>query len=164
MVSPPAVLAFPEWLPTGYAVWRAAATPRGYLLGEPTADLAGMRDVPLTYSSSSAVSRRLLQELPQLMSCGELPGPLVDSGRLLLSPGASAFWSEHGDRATLPTWAALAGVPREDRDFLGRWSAQASDAYVRASEDICKRVQSWVALQIRKEPRVTGFFEKDLVI
>ena len=41
VVSHDAFLAFPEWLSTGYAVWRAAATPRGYLLGAPTADLAG---------------------------------------------------------------------------------------------------------------------------
>ena len=55
-----------------------------------------------------------------------------DGAGSLLSAGVERFWTEHSERATLPSWVtALKAFPAEWVDFLGRWSARQSDSYVR---------------------------------
>jgi hypothetical protein len=40
-------------------------------------------------------------------------------------------WSGHSERSTLPSILAAMGVPKAERDPLGRWSPSGSDDYVR---------------------------------
>ena len=42
----------------------------------------------------------------------------------------ASFWTEHSERATLPTALAMLGVENKKRDLVGRWKPEASDIYV----------------------------------
>ena len=57
----------------------------------------------------------------------------------MISFAAGRAWTEHSERAWLDSIAALAGIPREQREFLGRWRASACvDEYVRtAQQTVC---------------------------
>ena len=44
---------------------------------------------------------------------------------------AAMYWSEHGDRAQLVSWAACVGVQKTTLDALGRWRAGSSSQYIR---------------------------------
>ena len=59
---------------------------------------------------------------------------------------AGLFWSEHSDRHWLPSLAALAGVAKDTRDFVGRWHLglhQSSD-YIVTARQVVKGVQAEV--------------------
>ena len=49
----------------------------------------------------------------------------------LLGGALAEAWTGHGERATLPSVLAAAGVAKAERDPLGRWCPEASDDYVR---------------------------------
>ena len=57
----------------------------------------------------------------------------------MTSFAAGRAWTEHSERAWLDSIAAMAGIPREQREFLGRWRASACvDEYVRtAQQTVC---------------------------
>ena len=49
-----------------------------------------------------------------------------------LLPGAlAAGWTNHSERATLTSALAAIGVPKDQRNLIGRWSPDGSDDYVR---------------------------------
>eukprot|EP00435_Cladocopium_sp_Y103_P057139 s1572_g19.t1 len=67
------------------------------------------------------------------------------AGPLLTVPAAARAWTEHSERCGLVTLAALLGVPRESRDFLGRWKAfSSSDEYIRSAQQVVGNVQRLV--------------------
>jgi hypothetical protein len=70
----------------------------------------------------------------------------------LLDPGVQQFWTEHSDRATVPTWAKFMGVSKEDRDYLGRWKPSESDEYVRNARATTMRIQESISKSIRDHP------------
>ena len=52
--------------------------------------------------------------------------------KTLLFPGAlAAGWTNHSERATLTSALAAIGVPKDQRNLIGRWSPDGSDDYVR---------------------------------
>jgi len=61
-------------------------------------------------------------------------------------PELLPYWSGHSARHWLPSWAATLGVPKPDRDFLGRWQAGAheSNEYIVTSREVVHRVQMHV--------------------
>ena len=99
------------------------------------------------YAEMSALSRGLLRILrrPVWVEVGDWAAAeaphkgiwSLDQGAPLLSLGAEKAWTEHSERCTCPGWAAAAGVPRDDRGYLGRWAdgnkASSSDEYVRTA-------------------------------
>ena len=67
-----------------------------------------------------------------------------------LFPGAlAAGWTNHSERATLTSALAAIGIPKEQRNLIGRWSPDGSDDYVRtyraAVRDLVSRFVSTVA-------------------
>ena len=61
------------------------------------------------------------------------------------------FWSEHGDRAQLTSWAACCGVGQPCIDALGRWKASTSSEDIRTSRALVLDAQSMVARIIREK-------------
>ena len=53
------------------------------------------------------------------------------------------LWSEHFERHSLPSLAAACGIPKDSRDFLGRWRANQahSNDYVLTSKQVIHDVQ-----------------------
>jgi hypothetical protein len=76
------------------------------------------------------------------------PGPAVDN--MLLFPGVQAWWTEHGDRATLVNWLYVLLEPKDTRDAVGRWSPSGSDEYIRTSKAVILVAQRKVASMIRQ--------------
>ena len=72
------------------------------------------------------------------------------NGRLIPS-GWERFWSEHSERATLPSGLAALGVDKSDRDLLGRWCPEGSDVYVRTYNAIVKKMQKRIVVVLRSE-------------
>eukprot|EP00972_Heterocapsa_arctica_P062484 9210841-Heterocapsa_arctica.AAC.1 len=58
-----------------------------------------------------------------------LAGSGLDAIPLCL-PESPDFWTEHSQRACMPSWVAcLARFPKGWADMLGRWGGDKSDAY-----------------------------------
>ena len=72
------------------------------------------------------------------------------SGRLIPS-GWERFWSEHSERATLPSGLAALGVEKSSRDLLGRWCPEGSDVYVRTYNSIVRKMQKKIVAVLRGE-------------
>jgi hypothetical protein len=76
--------------------------------------------------------------------------PELSSGKVPIIPfGYSHFWSGHGDRSTVPTWARGLGFPKEVADMCGRWRPEASDEYVRNAKAMVLDTQGQIAGKIR---------------
>jgi hypothetical protein len=69
---------------------------------------------------------------------------------MLLNPGAALFWSEHSTRAVLPSWGAALNFTGEELDYIGRWSPQGSDTYVRTSRSVVLRLHKEIADKVRR--------------
>ena len=113
-----------RWLEVGYRALQQIVghVTRDYLWPLPSSDLDGIRRGPVLYRDALHMTRALLAEL------------VDDAGERLLCSEAAMFWSEHGDRAQLVSWAACLGVCRENLEALGRWKATSSAEYVRTSK------------------------------
>ena len=73
-----------------------------------------------------------------------------EEGSNVIRPaGVERFWSEHSERATLPSWAATLNFPQAWLGNLGRWGARRSAAYVRTVRVWVMVMQSKTADAIR---------------
>ena len=81
----------------------------------------------------------------------------------LIHPVIAAFWTEHSERATLPTGLALLQAPREERDMLGRWKPDGSDTYVRMYNGVISRLQQKFAAAAKKSERTRILDERDIM-
>jgi len=150
-VSREAYLAHPEWLQEGHRLFDELAghVPRDYMIPLPTADFESVRRGPALYADMLAMSRALLRELRR----GPDPDECPDADcweRPLLEAELAGFWSEHGDRAQLISWAACCGFNQSSLDALGRWRAGASDEYIRTSKALVLEAQGVVARTVRE--------------
>ena len=68
----------------------------------------------------------------------------------LFPEGLERFWSEHSERASLPSALAAIGIHKTERDLVGRWMPEGSDAYVRTYNAAVSRPQVRFAKEIRK--------------
>jgi len=150
-VSREAHLAHPEWLQVGYRLFGdlAGHVPRDYMLPLPAADFEGVRRGPALYADMLAMSRALLRELRRGVDPDESPDTDCWE-RPLLEAELVGFWSEHGDRAQLISWAACCGIDKASLDALGRWRAGTSDDYIRTSKAMVLEAQDVVARTIRE--------------
>lgn len=139
-VSREAWLGHRGWLDRGWSLWKRAASTRRWFLALPTKDGEDLREnVPLTYAEHSEINRRILSEMRQ-----------ADETTPLLAPGSQLVWSEHSDRATLPTYARWLRMDKAEVDTLGRWHADGSANYNRLAKETAQRIQSTVAAAIRE--------------
>ena len=152
------------WMAAGWELWQATAGPfnRDYFLPEFDLSEKGFRKKMMSYEMCSALNRRLLSELH---------APLRSVGRvwrlstsLLLAPDEIAsLWTEHSERHFLPTASSQAGVPKHDRDYLGRWGImnQESDSYNLSARFIVANIQKKTVLYIFRG--VPGLDDTDLM-
>lgn len=130
----------PKWLAVGFSLMRSQpfCWDRDFLIPLPTQDLKGtIRKVP-NYVDLAGMSRQLLRELRA--------GPDDDDdGEPLLHPQAVMYYTEHSPRNVLVSLTAALGVPKDRRDYLGRWSPSESDDYLRSMRLIVSELQGLVA-------------------
>ena len=105
----------------GFAIWSAAdmSFARDYLIPLPSQDLQSCKAVFADYTAVSALSKLLYQEL-RLPLWVHGTWVLSDS-KLVIALACVRAWTEHSERCWLTSCAALLGVSRERREFLGRW-------------------------------------------
>ena len=115
-----ATFAKTNWLETGFNLWaklvpkdidffvpRLSANMEFFTKKAPSSsDLAGMQMKVLVMLRAPKLKDNLLRE-------GE--GPLLDEPMAMV-------WTGHSERATLTSLAAAVGIPKHERDYLGRWS------------------------------------------
>ena len=107
--------------------------------------------------------RTFLLTLPVVARRGS--GLVLNQASMLISPEMASFWTGHSARHTLPSWAAAAGIAKEDRDYLGRWSyaKHGSQDYVLTSRQIVHRVQRQVCRFLLEGQPSPGLVEEELI-
>lgn len=141
-ISRAAFLLRPEWLATGVEIWNHAnmAFERDYFLPLPTADWKGCLKSMASYSQMVAFSKYLWRSLRTLVR--DQQSWVFSEQQMFASLDAVTFWSEHSERNCLNSVLAALEVPREQRDYLGRWRATtASDEYIRSARVIVMHLQ-----------------------
>ena len=158
-VSVAAFIEVEGWLKVGYEllVHLAGHVPRDYLLPLPTPDFGGMRNGPALYHDALNMTRTMLGELCRPVGAGV-------AREVLLDPAAATFWSEHGDRAQLASWAACCGVSRVAIDALGRWRAGSSDDYIRTARVLVLDTQALVGRTLREKQAVVDLYGEELLL
>ena len=141
-------LSAPSWLSTGWALLKSLADfPRDFLLPAPSSNCSGCLQKELRYDIGSAMQNRVLSSLW-----------FADQNSLTRS--VAAFWTPHSARAFLPSATAALGVPKEQRDYLGGWSAQGSDNYSRVAARMISNLQKLV-ISARQSSSGDPFAEAD---
>ncbi|CAE8669993.1 unnamed protein product [Polarella glacialis] len=151
-----------DWFQQGWALFKDSETERSCLLSLPVKDLTAQSCREPSYTQSAAASRKLLASTRFLGDGIELEDNEAQK-RMMLATGAQHFWSEHSDRATLPSWAASMGFPNDQCDKLGRWKASESQEYVRTAKTIVTGIQTAVAGRIRSAGQADVTGEDDLL-
>ena len=111
--------------------------------------------------------------LPRLGSDGRLErkmagyaDAMVATAALLTAMGlpgvVQGFWTEHSERAILPTALSLQDVAPQDKDLLGRWKPEGSDTYARAFGGRVARLQAQFARAARRSDRYEVLDERDI--
>ena len=92
---------------------------RDYFLPLPNADASGAIHRMSDYAHTLAGSKRLLRCLRRPFWDGH--GWKLSDKFLIVEADVLSFWTEHSERNWLVSVLASLGVPREKRDFVGRW-------------------------------------------
>lgn len=138
------------WLAVGFGIWctESFRFPRDYFLPLPSKDLQSPVQRLATYSSASALGRKLLLELKQPML---RPSGLWVEGpySLLVEPGEK-FFTEHSERHFMASVTAVLNVEAGKRDAVGRWglNSERSDAYVLTGKLVVHEVQRLVCQKL----------------
>ena len=152
-VSSRAWVAEREWLATGYKLWIEHGTARDYFLMLPTPDLNGVVPAEARYADAVAMSRAVLTKLRR-----------PDGGPLLVDDRLASFWTEHSERATLPSWCGtLAKFPEDWIAVLGRWGSSTGSGHVRTHRKRVSEMQVTVVEIIREGRAWKQFAEEDLL-
>ena len=152
-VSEFAYVATPFWLKTGFDLLKEGADfQRDYLLPKLTADLGGFRKAMASYNDVVTYSAMLRKTLRR-----------HGTTQVQIDPILSTFWTEHSERATLPTGLALLRVPKEERDLLGRWKPDGSDIYIRMYSGVVTKLQRQFAVAARDKKRFSILDEQEVL-
>ena len=80
----------------------------------------------------------------------------------ILPEELASFWTEHSERATMPTALAMLGVETSKRDLVGRWKPEASDTYIRSYNGLVAQLQGLYGKAMRKPDRFRILDEIDV--
>ena len=141
-----------SWIYTGFQLLKQhAGFERDYLLPKLTDNWAGFQRKFATYQDVTSYSCRLRKNLVGLYDFSPVfPEELA------------SFWTEHSERATLPTALAMLGVETSKRDLVGRWKPDASDTYVRSYNGLVSQLQGLYGKAMRKPHRFKTLDEIDV--
>ena len=95
---------------------------------------------PMSYQESSALSKQVLSRL-KVPVYDEESHHWEESTELLVGSELASFWTEHSPRSVIPTAAQVLECPKDERNFLGRWSPGGSDDYGRAYRVVVMGIQ-----------------------
>ena len=128
-----------DWLRDGWQLFRVHADfNRDYFLPALSDDFSCFRRRMASYSEAAtltaAVNRRLADS----------------EGRRLIPSELVEMWTEHSERATLPTILDGFGLDPRDRDALGRWRPEGSDIYSRSFSGKIRRIHRYFTAEIEK--------------
>ena len=138
-----------DWLKAGFKLWDKITQKRDFLVLEAERDWSKPTTRGVDASSVSLYVSSVLQQLgtPKL----EDGVYRMNRQRPLMAEEAHRFFRGHSPRNFLTSVAAAIGVPRDDRDFLGRWliaREKGSAEYTRAARAIVHRIQEEVCRAI----------------
>jgi hypothetical protein len=145
-----ATLSGEPWLERGYELWcqEGMSFDRDYLLPLPAEGMQTCRPTPASYTEATTMGRLLLGLLRK--PCWDERSWYLGEERLLTVREASLFWSEHSERCWATSLAILINIPKEHRDFLGRWSVTGcSDEYLRTAAQLVRETQRKIAKAIQ---------------
>ena len=128
-----------DWLAVGYDLVKLKM-PRDRVFVFPEGCFYGTAygTAPVSYAEAVAGSSRAFTLLEG-----------YDGG--LIPSGWERFWTEHSERATMPSGLAALGVEKSSRDLLGRWCPEGSDVYVRTYNTIVRKMQRKIVAVLRGE-------------
>jgi hypothetical protein len=117
------------WLETGMHILEDRYWyPRDYLV---PVFPCGLEDIeekrPATYDDFVVMTRVVYSRLKE---CSYEDGRWVSGRGPLLLPELYKLWTEHSERNWIVSMAASAGIPREERQMLGRWAVKESVVYL----------------------------------
>jgi len=117
-----------DWLQVGVEVLGSAVGKScSFLIPAGVSQGLGVGDYVMAYQEAVSWSTEVMQELKDKSGAPLIP---------------HRFWTEHSERATLPSGLAALGIPKSDRDLLGRWTPEGSDQYVRTYNAVVSRMQA----------------------
>ena len=141
-VSRKAYIVSENWLTVGWEIWNRPAMcfERDYFLPRPRKDWAGVQRVMASYPETVVLSKSLWRSLRRPMM---MESNWQLSHDFLLDTGdAVSFWTEHSERNWLVSVLTFLETPRDQRDFVGRWSVpSSSDDYVRTARLLVMKLQ-----------------------
>ena len=141
------------WLKAGFDLLKNEADfDRDYLIPQLDSDWNSFRKKAASYNDMSVYACGLRRALRSNITFEEL-----------ISDDLASFWTEHSERATLPTGLAMIGVVKTDRDLVGRWKPDASDSYVRSYNGLVAKLQNKFANTCRREDRSKLLDEIDVL-
>ena len=144
-VARDASLAGEDWLGQGWQLFHSEAfrSDRDFFLPGPNKDWSGGTKKFLDVQSLNSYMRYVLSVVKKPLRGGRNAKSWMESGEVLISGELTNFWSGHSGRHWLPTHAANIGIPKEQRDYLGRWQAgaQESNAYILSAKQIVTSIQ-----------------------
>ena len=122
----------PSWPSTGLTLLKSIADfPRDFLLPAPASNCNGCLRKELRYDIGSAMQNGILSSLQF-------------NGQSSLTRSTPSLCAPHSARSFLPSATAALGVPKDQRDYLGGWSAQGSDSYTRVAARMITNLQKLV--------------------
>ena len=144
-VARDASLSGEDWLGEGWNLYHSEAFQgdRDYFLPGPNKDWSGGARKFLNLQNLNSYMRYVLSVVKKPLRGGRNAMSWMESGEPFISGEITNFWSGHSGRHWLPTHAANVGIPKEQRDYLGRWQAgaQESNAYVLSAKQIVTSIQ-----------------------
>ena len=76
---------------------------------------------------------------------------------------STSFWTPHSARAFMPSSTKALGVPKEERDYLGVWSARGSDTYTRAAVRLISNLQRLVIRALIEQPNADPLAQEETI-
>ena len=129
----------PDWLKIGWDLLQSLAPfDRDCLMPAPSTHYVACKRQELRYDTAYALQSELLASLSL-------------SGNPLFTKMITPFWTPHSGRAFFPSSAAALGIAKEERDFLGGWSAQGSDRYARVAQLRITKIQQRVIVALQSK-------------
>ena len=136
-----------NWLQVGFDLWRQTVDRKAdFFLPRPVADWSG-------FTKKMATTADLAGIFTQALLLLRFRGTRVLPEALALS------LTGHSERSTLTSFLAALGVPRAEREYLGRWSASGADEYVRTYRVTVRRLIALVSAAAGKEDAFAVFDE-----
>ena len=149
-VEPSSFIADRRWLSAGWEIWKAEDFDfgRDYFLPLPSVGLDSVRKAKAEYIDALNMSREAFKHLNQVRRATGGSWEVAD--RALFLADLPLLWSEHSERFCLPSWAALRGVPKDQRDYLGRWGPDGSEVYNQTQLATVRTIQRETAAYLRE--------------